>query len=62
MTFFDWRAAPEEGIVKSLWLDFAVAVPLTILVMVLDPWTRWTREKNRARLSAEENEKALKIV
>ncbi|TAQ88905.1 hypothetical protein B7494_g2752 [Chlorociboria aeruginascens] len=45
MTFFDWHAAPGEGIVESIWVYFAVAIPLTIVVILC--WILWTRKSRQ---------------
>jgi hypothetical protein len=44
MTFFDWQTASDRTVSKSLWVYFAVAIPIT--VAVLAAWTILTK-KNR---------------
>jgi bacteriorhodopsin len=44
MTFFDWQSADNRTVSKSLWVYFAVTIPITILVLAA--WTFLTK-KNR---------------
>jgi hypothetical protein len=46
MSFFDWRSSVTEPVAKSLWVYFATAVPLTLVVTI--GWaflTRRSRDK-----------------
>lgn len=52
MTFFDWNANPDQPRVVMLWLYFAVAVPLTIIVVLL--WLLFTKS-TRERLAGSLN-------
>ena len=35
MTFFDWRGDQGGNVTSSLWIYFAVAIPLTALVILI---------------------------
>jgi hypothetical protein len=51
MTFFDWQTARDRTVSKSLWGYFAVAIPITI--MVLAAWaflTKKNRQENSDRV------------
>lgn len=46
MTFFDFRPDDNASVANSLWIYFAVSVPLTLVIMIA--WllfTRKTRQK-----------------
>ena len=44
MTFFNWQTANDRTVSKSLWVYFAVTIPIT--AVVLAAWTFLTK-KNR---------------
>lgn len=41
MTFFDWNAGPGEPKTHMLWIYFAAALPLTLVVVII--WLLCTR-------------------
>jgi hypothetical protein len=54
MTFFDWQTASNRTVSKSLWVYFAVAIPIT--VAVLAAWvllTKKNREENSGMVRAD---------
>jgi hypothetical protein len=44
MTFFDWQTTSNRTVSRSLWVYFAVAIPITVAVLVA--WVLLTK-KNR---------------
>ena len=45
MSFFNWHAGTGESITSSLWVYFAAAVPLTLLVILV--WVFCTRRSRK---------------
>lgn len=46
MTMFNWQAAPDQPIMSPhLWVYFVVAVPLTLIVLVI--WLWWFRRQEK---------------
>jgi hypothetical protein len=51
MTFFDWQTASDHTVSKSLWVYFAVAIPITIIVLAAWAFlTKKNRQENSDRV------------
>lgn len=48
MSFFDWQADLEETVTIRVWIYFAVAMPLTFVVILC--WLLYTR-RNREKVN-----------